>query len=202
MTLLGLDFDNTLVEYDEAFHQLALEKKLITNLVPADKTAIRNCLREEGKEEAFTLMQGEIYGNSILKAKPADGMKKALTRLRRKGIKMVLVSHKTQYPYIGPRYDLRKAALSWLEKNGLFEEAITGWTKGDIYFESSKEEKLSRIRKLGGTHYVDDLEEILNELGGNITKIHYNPKASKAKYDDDIVSANTWKRVEELIVKE
>ena len=29
MTLLGLDFDNTLVHYDELFHQLAVERKLI-----------------------------------------------------------------------------------------------------------------------------------------------------------------------------
>ena len=55
MTLLGLDFDNTLVEYDEAFHQLALEKKLITNLVPADNSN-QNYLREEGK--------GGIYLNA------------------------------------------------------------------------------------------------------------------------------------------
>ena len=29
MTLLGLDFDNTLVRYDKLFHQLAVEKGLI-----------------------------------------------------------------------------------------------------------------------------------------------------------------------------
>ena len=29
MTLLGLDFDNTLVRYDKLFHQLAVEKGLL-----------------------------------------------------------------------------------------------------------------------------------------------------------------------------
>ena len=33
MTLLGLDFDNTLVRYDNLFHKLALEKGLINDEV-------------------------------------------------------------------------------------------------------------------------------------------------------------------------
>ena len=34
MTLLGLDFDNTLVRYDKLFHKLAKEKGLIEHHVP------------------------------------------------------------------------------------------------------------------------------------------------------------------------
>ena len=74
MTLLGLDFDNTLVRYDKLFHQLALEKNLIEQIVPANKTAIRDYLREQGKEEQFTLLQGEVYGPRILEAEPAEGI--------------------------------------------------------------------------------------------------------------------------------
>ena len=65
MTLLGLDFDNTLVRYDKLFHQLAVEKKLIKETFPCDKIAIRNFLRNEGKDENFTLLQGEVYGLRI-----------------------------------------------------------------------------------------------------------------------------------------
>jgi len=49
MTLLGLDFDNTLVRYDTLFHQLALEKGLIKDSLPVDKTAIRDYLRSQGQ---------------------------------------------------------------------------------------------------------------------------------------------------------
>ena len=51
MALLGIDFDNTLVRYDKLFYNLALEKGLIEADVPASKTAIRDLLRSEGKDE-------------------------------------------------------------------------------------------------------------------------------------------------------
>ena len=65
MVLLGLDFDNTLVSYDKLFHKLALEKELIDEKVPANKMSIREDLRERGKDEFFTLLQGEVYGLRI-----------------------------------------------------------------------------------------------------------------------------------------
>ena len=120
MTLLGLDFDNTLVRYDKLFHQLALEKNLIEQIVPANKTAIRDYLREQGKEEQFTLLQGEVYGPRILEAEPAEGMLEALNKLNKNGVQMVLVSHKTRTPYMGPAYDLHQAAWNWLEKYEFF----------------------------------------------------------------------------------
>ena len=97
--ILGLDFDNTLVRYDELFHQLAIEKKLIEESLPPNKIIIRNYLRGQGKDEQFTLLQGEVYGRRILEAKPAEGMLKTLTKLGRYGVQMKLVSHK-QRPHI------------------------------------------------------------------------------------------------------
>ena len=99
MTLLGLDFDNTLVRYDQLFHRLALEKRLIKESLPADKTAIRDYLRSQDQDEHFTLLQGEVYGPRILEAQPAVGMLKALGELHQRGVPMVLVSHKTKTPY-------------------------------------------------------------------------------------------------------
>ena len=60
MTLLGLDFDNTLVSYDEIFHKIALEKGLINKEVSPNKIEIRDYLRGQGKDEEFTLMQGKF----------------------------------------------------------------------------------------------------------------------------------------------
>ena len=71
MTVLGLDFDNTLVQYDNIFHQLAIEKKLIDQPIAPTKTAIRNYLRKNGLDHQFTLLQAEAYGPRILDAAPA-----------------------------------------------------------------------------------------------------------------------------------
>ena len=183
MTLLGLDFDNTLVRYDKLFHQLALEKSLIEESLPADKTAIRNYLRSQGQDEQFTLLQGEVYGLRILDAEPAEGMLNALGELHQRGIPMVLVSHKTQTPYKGPSYDLHQAAWSWLEKQGFFAPDGLGWSRDQVFFEESKQAKVARIEALCCTHYVDDLPEILEMIPNNIQAILYDPKQTHTNYD-------------------
>ena len=175
MTLLGLDFDNTLVRYDRLFHQLALEKGLIEESLPADKIVIRDYLRSQGQDEQFTFLQGEVYGPRIIEAQPADGMLQALGELNQRGVSMVLVSHKTKTPYKGPAYDLHKSALSWLEKYNFFASSGLGWSANQVFFEESKEAKALKIKESKCTHYVDDLPEILSMLHESVDKILYDP---------------------------
>ena len=175
MTLLGLDFDNTLVHYDNLFHKLALEKNLIEESVPAQKTAIRDYLRSRGQDVYFTLLQGEVYGLRILEAEPAEGMISTLKALQENGISMHLISHKTKTPYKGPAYDLQAAARAWLEKYGFFSTEGLSWTQEQVYFEESKESKLLRIKSLNCTHYIDDLPEILDMLPPQMNRILYAP---------------------------
>lgn len=182
MTLLGLDFDNTLVCYDKLFHQLALEKSLIKESLPSNKMAVRDYLRSQGKDEEFTLLQGEVYGLRILEAEPAAGMLKTLSELHQRGIPMVLVSHKTRTPYKGPAYDLHQAALSWLEKHGFFAPDSLGWSRDQVFFEESKQAKVRRIETQGCTHYVDDLPEILEMLPSSIQTILYDPNSSHSNH--------------------
>ena len=86
------------------------EKSLIEESLPIHKTAIRDFLRSQGQDDQFTLLQGEVYGLRILEAEPAEGMLNALGELHKRGVPMVLVSHKTKTPYKGPAYDLHQAA--------------------------------------------------------------------------------------------
>ena len=168
MSRLGLDFDNTLVRYDKLFHQLAIEKGLIEKTLPADKTTIRDYLRGQGRDEQFTMLQGEVYGLRILEAEPAEDMLKALGEMHQRGVSMVLVSHKTRRPYKGPAYDLHKATWGWLEKHDFFDPDGLGWSREQVFLEESKQAKVARIEALGCTHYVDDLPEILEMLPSSI----------------------------------
>ena len=193
MTLLGLDFDNTLVRYDNLFHQLALEKGLINNNIQASKTKIRDYLRSQDKDEEFTLLQGEVYGLRILDAEPAEGMLKALKELHESGVRMVLVSHKTKTPYKGPDYNLRKAAWSWLEKYRFFDKLGLNWKEEQIYFESNKQDKIRRIHTLGCTHYIDDLPEILESLRPNVRKLLYCPE--KVMKNSSYIHLESWEEL-------
>lgn len=175
---LGLDFDNTLIRYDTLFHNLAVEKGLISPEVEADKTVIRDLLRARGEDERFTVLQGEVYGSRIRGAQAAPGMLDALSLIQSMGIELVIVSHKTATPYKGPAYDLHAAARVWLELQGFFSPGILGWNQEQVFFEPTKEKKAQRIQDLGCTHYIDDLPEILAMLPPSICRIHYSPTAT------------------------
>ena len=118
---LGIDFDNTIIKYDELFHKIASEKNLIPPNLPKEKNVVRNFLRNNNIEDEWTLIQGEVYGDRIKEAIPFDGMLNTLQALRKQQISLNIISHKTREPYMGPKRDLHAAALSWLKMNHFFE---------------------------------------------------------------------------------
>lgn len=197
MTKIGLDFDNTLIHYDNLFHKLAKEKGLIDDTVEACKIAIRNFLRAHDKDEEFTLLQGEVYGNRILEAEPAKEMIETLKHIQNKGITIVVISHKTRKPYKGPTYDLHEAALSWMKKHEFFSKSGLGWDMERINFESTKEAKIDRIRSLGCTLYIDDLPEIIESLPANINGILYDPKDIYTKHKGQRIAE--WSHLKKII---
>tara|TARA_Y100001933_G_scaffold252770_1_gene292186 strand:+ start:582 stop:1193 length:612 start_codon:yes stop_codon:yes gene_type:complete len=198
MTLLGLDFDNTLVRYDKLFHQLALEKGLIKASLPAYKLTIRDYLRKRGQDEEFTILQGEVYGKRILEAEPAEGMLETLKELKRLNIPMVLISHKTRNPYKGPKYDLHKSAISWLEKYNFFSKDGLDWSMNNLSFQSTKELKVEKIHEMRCTHYIDDLPDILNMISSKVSRILYDPERMHSK-NQGYKIINEWKEIRQKL---
>ena len=198
MIRLGLDFDNTLTNYDLLFFTLALEKKLVPKTLAKSKLAVRDFLRASKKEREFTLLQGEVYGKRIFEAKQSEGMFKALKKLKKDGINFYIVSHKSKKPYLGPKYDLHDSAMKWLERNNFFSADGLRMSKDNVYFELTKESKINRIEILGCTHYVDDLPEILMLLNNNIKKIHYNP-TKNLSYEDKFENLYDWQNISQIL---
>ena len=198
MIRLGLDFDNTLTNYDLLFFTLALEKKLVPKTLAKSKLAVRDFLRASKKEREFTLLQGEVYGKRIFEAKQSEGMFKALKKLKKDGINFYIVSHKSKNPYLGPKYDLHDSAMKWLERNNFFSADGLRMSKDNVYFELTKESKINRIEILGCTHYVDDLPEILMLLNNNIKKIHYNP-TKNLSYEDKFENLYDWQNISQIL---
>ena len=185
---LGLDFDNTLISYDQLFYRVALDKGLISPEVPKQKNAVRDFMRERGIEEEWTRMQGEVYGSRILEAAPYPDMLVTLHKLAKKHIPMCIVSHKTKVPYLGEPWDLHAAARGWLQKNSFHDANGLAWPQNQIFFELTKQEKIKRIIELGCTHYVDDLPEILDMLPAHIEKILFAPSL-------DLQARPDWKQM-------
>ena len=175
---IGIDFDNTLVCYDRLFHRAAVEAGLIPAEVAQSKNAVRDYLRREGCEPAWTELQGIVYGARMAEADAYPGAIEFLRQGRARGCALFIVSHKTRRPIIGPEYDLHAAARAWLEAN--VGEALVPAHR--TYFELTKEQKLARIAACGCMIFIDDLPEILLATGfpGHIGRWLFDPNDSFA----------------------
>ena len=107
---VGIDFDNTIVNYDTLFHKVALEQGVIPKTLAASKLAVRDHLRAIDKEHVWTEMQGYVYGARMEEAAMYPGVLDFLRWANLQGIGLAIVSHKTRHPFIGPKYDLHAAA--------------------------------------------------------------------------------------------
>jgi len=199
---IGIDFDNTIVSYDALFHRLALEKDLIPQTLPARKLAVRDYLRAANKEESWTLMQGEVYGSRMSEAIAYPGFFNFAKKAQASGHQLFIISHKTIHPFAGPKYDLHQAAKDWINKFMTINEVALN-ENTDAFFETTKEDKISRIFKLNCDVFIDDLPEILAMLG-------FPKKTQKILFDFDRIhltnhsqftAANSWQRIQDLIIK-
>ena len=190
---IGFDFDNTLVNYDAIFYELALKKGLIKSNVKKNKLSVRNYLRADGNDKLFTLLQGEVYGKKIKDIKPCFDLLRVLKQLIDEGNNLFIVSHKTKTPFLGPKYDLHKAAINWLEKNNFFNKKGPNLSIDNIFFEETLPQKIERISRLSCNVFIDDLPEVLNQLDENIEKIHYD--ANSKFTNKNLITLSEWKNL-------
>ena len=161
--IIGVDFDNTIVCYDELFRKVALERGAIPATTPPSKGAVRDYLRQTGQEPLWTELQGYVYGPRMQEASPFPGALEFFRGCKARGVPVFVISHRTLYPYLGERYDLHQAARDWLAAYGFHDAQRIGLPRDHVCFELSKQEKLARIAQMGCTHFIDDLPEFLEE---------------------------------------
>jgi hypothetical protein len=179
---IGVDFDNTIVSYDALFHRVARELGLIPAALPATKTAVRDHLRAAGMEDRWTALQGRVYGARMAEAAPYPGAIEFFQECRRSGIAIRIISHKTRHPFVGEKYDLRRAATEWLESNGFFSPGPGGLARADVFFEPTKTAKIRRIAECGCESFIDDLPEILENpsFPAGVGRVLFDPAQTHA----------------------
>jgi hypothetical protein len=191
---IGIDFDNTIVSYDALFHKVAIEHKLIPPGIKGSKLAVRDHLRRSGREDAWTQLQGYVYGARMEEAAAYPGSMEFLKWSVRQGVSVSIISHKTRYPFLGPRYDLHRAARLWVEHH-LKDGGRSLVKPEDVYFELSQEEKLDRIRTTACDYYIDDLPEVLLAPGfpEGTRRILFDPEAHHG--DAPLKAVRSWQDI-------
>jgi hypothetical protein len=159
--IVGVDLDNTIICYDQAFHRAALERGWIDPATPPVKTTVKDAVLEKLGNEQWTELQGYVYGPGLEAATPFPGVVDFFHTCASRGVRTIIISHKTQFAAAGPRYDLREAAMAWLKTSDLLDLPVQ--SDPSVVFTATRTEKLHAVRRLDCATLIDDLPDVFRD---------------------------------------
>ncbi len=201
---IGIDFDNTIIDYGNIFTKQAYDFGWIDIDVEKTKQQVRDAVRAlpEGKNK-WRQLQSLVYGRLINEANPFEGVREFIGRCVVENIDVFVISHKTEYAEASEeRINLREAAFHWLCGQGFFGLENLSLDKNKIFFEHPRKDKIQRIRELGCTYFIDDLEDVLldPQFPRDVTAILFSDTAESNK-DKPFKVCRHWREIEELVFR-
>lgn len=189
--LVGVDFDNTLVDYTKAIKIGSKSVFGITSGENETKLSIKAKIRSEFGENAWTQFQGDLYTKYIYDAQiDQNAMLLIKDLLIDPNNSVEIVSHKTKYPIIGPKIDMRVIAKDFLRKTSL---ALLGQDLDiPITFSDTLEDKIAYINERPFDVFVDDLQEVIEKLS-TPNKILFVPSSSD--HNNFAFATNSWSEI-------
>jgi hypothetical protein len=202
--VLAVDFDNTIVSYDELIYRVAVDMELLPKGHVLNKEEARRLIRLQADGElAWQRIQAAIYGPRIAEAQLIDGVVPFFQQCKARGIPVYVVSHKTEYASQDEtRTDLRSAAVGWMKGHGFFEESGLGLSPSNVYFEDTRSKKVERVMSLGCSHLIDDLEETFLEesFPADVEKLLYSPHAAHSSIPG-VRTVSSWEDIADYVFK-
>lgn len=198
MMRIGIDFDNTIICYDEVFCHLAKLQHYVAPDFSGSKRELKAVIQASAEGDvAWQKLQGKAYGEFLSLARAFDGVKEFLEACRqRDNVEVFVVSHKTEFGHFDEkRINLRDAAKDWLRAQGFHQGAKPAIAETNLFFETTREAKIARIKALNCTHFIDDLPEVLHApiFPANVTGLLFQPDST-----DTNVYTN-WKDIKHAI---
>jgi hypothetical protein len=153
--MIAFDLDNTIICYDEAFRAAASQLDCLPGPgLAINKSTIKASALTCGGNDLWTRLQGLAYGEQIGKAMLFPGCAEFVDSTQEE---LVIVSHKTQFPVLGDKTDLRKAAANWIRSSPL--------ARLPIHFFDTREAKVAKVAELLPRALIDDLPEVFQTPG-------------------------------------
>ena len=201
-TRIGVDFDNTIVIYDNVFYDYAVKIFNMPKKIPKNKVSIRSYFWNfpHGKNNWIEL-QGIVYGTKMAEASLAPGVKNFIKTCIKNNVHISIISHKTRYSKKEPKKNLHNSALKWMKKNNFFNASGLGLKRENIFFENLRKNKLDRIIKENCSIFIDDLPEIFAEskFPKGITKVLYDSRKIHSAANN-VIKCSNWKEIENLVL--
>ena len=203
---IGLDLDNTLIDYDLSFIAAAetLKLKLLPSII--SRIQIRDFLRAtENGEIVWQRLQGLAYGRFAKdNARLYAGVKRFLWRCKQLGHSVTVVSHKTEFGHFDNNNSpLREIALQFLSSQNLLDTNSELIKR--VVFTNTREEKIKCIANESFDWFVDDLPEVIHVLEkfAKLKVIHFDPSLcfnnSSFRLEGLPISLSNWQQIDALI---
>jgi len=154
---IGLDVDNTLIDYSLAF-ALAAEKQ---GLKTKSRNGLRRQLRiSEDGERLWQKIQSWVYSEGLEYASLSLGALEVISTWVSQGHHVFLISHKkeSQKSKESSAISVRDLSRQFLSSQGLPPQLL-----GDqsLSYHPTRDSKVERIRSVTLDYFVDDLPEVL-----------------------------------------
>ena len=194
---IGIDIDNTIICYNRVFAHVAMSQGFSVQS-DASKNEVKKWFHERDKHQAFTLLQGEIYGKFIDLAILFDGVLAFIDVATSSNCHLFLVSHKTRYPLVGEKFDLHKSASRFLIDNKVISKYNDlGIHSKNVFFEPTFARKIDRIAALNLDFFIDDLLQVFQH--SNFPKktnfMHFSQDLPKNALTDEFSAFANWKQI-------
>ena len=198
---IGLDLDNTLIDYSDCFKK-ALSKLNIKINRTNSKSEIKDFIFKAGyKKKDWMKIQGLAYGYFITnRAKLFKGVLRFLKRSKINHYELIIVSHKTEKGhYLDKSINIRQKALDFLLEKKIYCKSDSSLIK-KIKFFNTVSEKVDYINSNNFDIFIDDLPKVLNkiDLNKNIKLFRFSVK-KKLTNCKKYTEFNNWFLIDELI---
>ncbi len=193
----GFDLDNTLIDYSGSVLKYCQVKNLKNCF---DIETLRQLLRElDTTNHEWQLAQCWLYTTGLNYAKFADGAIDFIDYLHKKDVSIYIISHKTEFtPDFCGRKNLRYFASTWLENNGITNILPS---PRNLYFENTRQDKITQINRLNLRYFVDDLFDVLDDpnISQSISKYLIG---SQNFTNESIKCAQNFIQLKEMVLNE
>jgi hypothetical protein len=204
-SVIGVDFDNTIADYDLVFSRVANQMGLLEKGVVMSKADVKKyLLSQENGDLSWQRLQGQIYGKYMNIAEIFPGFMEFLILAKIKKNPVYIVSHKSEFGHFDEnKISLREEAMKWIISKKIEGAENNKLEKENIFFEPTRVDKINRIAQLGCTNFVDDLPEVFNEtiFPKRVKKYLFDP-FGKSEHDPAFENVRSWRSLTSVLLGE
>jgi len=197
--IIGIDFDNTIINYEQLFASQAIKNAWLSDDSLSKKEVKQALIDKFGDDLKWQILQAEIYGETIAKAKPYAGVIKFIQAAISSGTIVYIVSHKTEFSNFDGKTNLIKPAIQWLNDHNIIGDSGL-IPASHVSYHATRTDKINKINELNCDIFIDDLSEVLlnPQFPVQTTPIHFLPELYPQLMDHKLITVDKWSAIQKF----